>query len=50
MEFVIIKKKKYEIRHFESGGNSEGFIDYDKNKLGKVIFLSEKRKIDNKPS
>jgi hypothetical protein len=46
MEFVIIKKKKYEIRHFESGGNSEGFIDYDKNKLGKVIFLSEKRKID----
>ena len=45
MTFVIIKNKKYNIKQFGTGGNNQGYIDYDKNKIGKILFLSEKRKI-----
>jgi len=46
MTFVIIKNKKYNIKQFGTGDNNQGYIDYDKNKIGKILFLSEKRKIN----
>lgn len=44
MDFVIINKKKYEIKKFSNGGNNQGYIDFDKNKIGKILFLSDYRK------
>lgn len=46
MSFVIINKKKYLIKNFDTGGNNKGYIDINKNKIGKILFLSEKRKIN----
>lgn len=48
MDFIIIKDKKYNIKSFETGGNNEGYIDFDKNKIGKVLLLSEYRKTNKK--
>ena len=46
--FIIIKNNKYNIKRFESGGNNKGYIDFGKNKIGKILFLSEKRKTNKK--
>lgn len=46
MSYIIIRNKKYDIKSFGKGGYNEGYIDYSKNKIGKVIHLSEKRKIN----
>jgi hypothetical protein len=46
MSFVIINKKKYDIKKFSNGGNNLGYINFDKNKIGKILFLSEERKIN----
>lgn len=43
---VIINKKKYTIKKFGKGGNNLGYIEYSKNRIGKILYLSEKRKID----
>ena len=48
MSFIVIKDKKYKIKKFATGGNNRGYIDYDKNKIGKILFLSENRKINKK--
>ena len=47
MSYIIINKKKYIIKQFSfKGGNNQGYIDYDKKKIGKIIYLSDKRKKD----
>ena len=46
MDFIIIKNKKYDIIKFDTGGNNLGYIDFTKNKIGKILFLSEHRKIN----
>jgi hypothetical protein len=47
MSYIIINKKKYIIKQFGfKGGNNQGYIDYDKKKIGKIIYLSDKRKKD----
>lgn len=46
MSFIIINKKKYPIKKFDTGGNNNGYIEFTKNKLGKILFLSENRKIN----
>ncbi len=48
MDFIIIKNKKYNIKKFGKGGYNEGYIDFAKNKIGKIIILSEKRKNNKK--
>jgi hypothetical protein len=45
MSFFVIRGKKYNIKQFD-GGNNQGFINFDKNKIGKVRLLSEKRKVN----
>jgi hypothetical protein len=44
MDYIIIDNKKYEIKKFGKGGYNAGYIDFDKDKIGKIIVLSEKRK------
>ena len=44
MTFVIINKKKYTIKKNEN--ESESFINFSKNKIGKIIYLSDNRKIN----
>jgi hypothetical protein len=46
MNFILIKNKKYDIKKFDTGGNNLGYIDFTKNKIGKILFLSEHRKIN----
>ena len=48
MDFIIIKNKKYKINKFGKGGNNNGYIIYSKTKIGKIIYLSEERKINKK--
>jgi serine/threonine protein kinase len=43
---IIINKKTYNIKKFNKGGNNLGYIDFDKNKIGKIIYLPEERKIN----
>lgn len=43
---IIINNKIYEIKKFDKGGNNLGYIEISKNKIGKIIYLSEKRKIN----
>lgn len=47
MSFIIINNKKYFIKNFNTGGNNKGYIDFSKNKIGKILYLSEKRKNNN---
>ena len=42
MTFVIINKKKYTIKKNEY----DSFINFSKNKIGKIIYLSDDRKIN----
>ena len=44
MTFVIINKKKYTIKKNEN--ESESFINFSKNKIGKILYLSDDRKIN----
>lgn len=44
MTFVIINKKKYTIKKNEN--ENESFINFSKNKIGKIIYLSDNRKIN----
>jgi hypothetical protein len=47
MSFIIINNKKYFIKNFNTCGNNKGYIDFSKNKIGKILYLSEKRKNNN---
>jgi hypothetical protein len=44
MNTIIINKRKYNIKKFDTGGNNLGYIDFAKNKIGKILYLSEERK------
>jgi len=46
MSFVIIKDKKYDIKSFNKGGYNKGYINFTKHKIGKIIELTEERKIN----
>jgi serine/threonine protein kinase len=46
MKKIIINKKTYNIKKFNKGGNNLGYIDFDKNKIGKIVYLPEDRKIN----
>ena len=48
MDYIIINNKKYDIKKFDTGGYNEGYINFTKNKLGKILLLSEYRKINKK--
>jgi hypothetical protein len=43
---IIINKKKYNIQKFDKGGNNLGYIDIGNNKIGKILLLSDARKIN----
>lgn len=45
---IIIGKKKYEIKNFDTGGNNKGYIDYTTTKIGKILYLSDKRQTDKR--
>jgi len=46
MSFVIIKDKKYDVKSFNKGGYNKGYINFTKHKIGKIIELTEERKIN----
>lgn len=48
MNYIKINNKKYEIKSFNNGGNNKGYIEFSKNKIGKIIYLSEERKNNKK--
>lgn len=48
MNYIKINNKKYEIKSFSNGGNNKGYIEFSKNKIGKIIYLSEERKNNKK--
>ena len=41
MDFVIINKKKYNIK---KSSNDDNFVSFSKNKIGKILYLSDNRK------
>ena len=46
MNFVIINDKKYNVKSFNKGGYNKGYINFTKHKIGKIIELTEERKIN----